>query len=82
MGIEPDILVRRRLPGAEEDLSARRSEADLRGSLENDSLTDAERRLLEQERERLEADAQRRNDDYQLAYALDILKGLAVLRED
>ncbi|MEL6128213.1 MAG: S41 family peptidase, partial [Pseudomonadota bacterium] len=82
LGIEPDILVRRRLPGEEEDLSARRSEADLRGSLENDSLTDAERRLLEQERERLEADAQRRNDDYQLAYALDILKGLAVLRED
>ncbi|MEL6679372.1 MAG: S41 family peptidase, partial [Pseudomonadota bacterium] len=46
LGIEPDILVRRRLAGEDEDIVARRSEADLRGSLANDSLSDAERRLL------------------------------------
>ncbi|MGB0497560.1 MAG: S41 family peptidase [Rubricella sp.] len=78
LGIEPDILVRRRVGGEDvEELT--RSEADLRGSLQNQSLTEDERRQLEEERARLEADAQRRNEDYQLSYALDILTGLSVL---
>ena len=34
------------------------------------------RRLLEEEERRAEASARLREDDYQLAYAIDILKGL------
>jgi carboxyl-terminal processing protease len=81
LGIEPDILVRRRLGDGEDVDTTVRSEADLRGSLTNDSLTEDEIRQLEEERARLEEDAQRRNDDYQLAYALDIIKGIAVLED-
>jgi carboxyl-terminal processing protease len=64
---------------AEEETTNRRSrsEADLRGSLEN-SLSDAEREQLEAERARHEATAKLRAEDFQLAYALDLLTGLAV----
>ncbi|MEL7214906.1 MAG: S41 family peptidase [Pseudomonadota bacterium] len=78
LGIAPDILVRPRLEGEEFDTTGR-SEADLRGSLANDSLSDDEQRQLEEEAARLEADAERRNQDYQLAYALDIIHGIAVI---
>ncbi|WP_316015496.1 S41 family peptidase [Roseobacter sp. HKCCA0434] len=80
LGIEPDVIVGQRIAGEEEEegVIPRRSEADLRGSISNDSLTPEELEQLEEERERLEADALLRNDDFQLAYALDILKGLAV----
>ncbi|MEM1383375.1 MAG: S41 family peptidase [Pseudomonadota bacterium] len=79
LGIEPDILVEeRRVTDADEDADRRsRSEADLRGSLEND-LTDDEQRQLEEERARHEATAQLRSEDFQLAYALDLLAGLAI----
>ena len=84
LGIEPDILVeRRRIDDAEEGeedespARRRRSEADLRGSLEND-LTDDERELLEAERKRHEETAKLRGEDLQLAYALDLLTGLSV----
>jgi carboxyl-terminal processing protease len=82
LGIEPDILVEERtLTTAEvEDESPaarRRSEADLRGSLEN-SLSEEERTLLREERERHEATAKLRGEDLQLAYALDLLTGLSV----
>jgi carboxyl-terminal processing protease len=80
LGIEPDILVEeRKINGAEEDDTARRtrSEADLRGSLTNE-LSDDERKLLEDERARHEATALLRQEDFQLAYALDLLAGLAI----
>jgi carboxyl-terminal processing protease len=80
LGIEPDILVEeRKINGAEEDDTARRtrSEADLRGSLSNE-LSDDERKLLEDERARHEATALLRQEDFQLAYALDLLAGLAI----
>ena len=57
-----------------------RSEADLRGTLRNDSLTEDEIRLIEEDRARAEEAAKLRVDDYQLAYALDILKGMAALQ--
>jgi carboxyl-terminal processing protease len=84
LGVSPDIVVAQRPapePEPEETSAARRSrsEADLRGSLTNDSLTEDERKQLEEERRQAEESAKRRDDDYQLAYALDILKGLAVL---
>lgn len=85
LGIEPDILVeRRRIELSEEQQEAednarrRRSEADLRGSLEN-VLSEEEIELLKEERERHEATAKLRGEDLQLAYALDMLTGLSVI---
>ena len=79
LGIEPDILVEeRKIAEAEEEATRRsRSEADLRGSLSNE-LSEDERKQLEEERARHEATAKLRQDDFQLAYALDLLAGLAI----
>ncbi|MEM6679527.1 MAG: S41 family peptidase [Pseudomonadota bacterium] len=79
LGIEPDILVeeRRIETNGEEAARRSRSEADLRGSLEN-ALSDSEREQLDAERARHEATAKLRAEDFQLAYALDLLTGLAV----
>lgn len=84
LGISPDIIVEQPRPvpaveGEDEDKPNIRSEADLRGSLNNDSLTEDEIRLIEEDRDRAEAAAALRLDDYQLAYAIDILKGLNAL---
>ena len=88
LGVSPDIVVAqpRRRPAAEEDeeqpaSAARRnrSEADLRGSLNNDSLSEDEIRQIEEDRAKAEAAAQLREQDYQLAYAVDILKGLSAI---
>ena len=82
LGIEPDILVEeRRITDADEDVQRRtRSEADLRGSLVNE-LTDDEQRQLEEERDRHEKTAELRLEDFQLAYALDLLAGLAIYEQ-
>lgn len=79
LGIEPDILVEeRRVTDADEEANRRtRSEADLRGSLENE-LSEDEQRQLDEERSRHEKTAQLRSEDFQLAYALDLLAGLAI----
>lgn len=85
LGVSPDIVVeqpRRTEATEEEDGSnarSTRSEADLRGSLDNDSLSDDEVRQIEEERARAEEVAKLREEDYQLAYAIDILKGLSAL---
>ncbi|MCF8484129.1 MAG: S41 family peptidase [Rhodobacteraceae bacterium] len=87
LGVMPDIVVNqpRKDPNAtpvEEPKSAVRrqtSEADLRGVLSNDSMTEDERKLLEEERARTEDSAKLRDEDYQLAYAVDILKGLSAV---
>ncbi len=83
LGVSPDIIVEQPLrdPNATEEETQRplRSEADLRGSLDNDSLTEDERRQIEEERDRAEQAAKLREEDYQLAYAIDILKGLSAL---
>ena len=84
LGVMPDIVVNQpaRPPeteGEEEDQSIARqpqSEADLRGIISNDSMTEDERKLLEEERARIEETAALRDEDYQLAYAVDILRGL------
>jgi carboxyl-terminal processing protease len=85
LGVSPDILVEQRLPKSESEDAAtnpnQRFEADLRGSLTNDSLTEDQKKQLEEERKVLEASAKLRDQDYQLSYALDILKGLTVLSE-
>ncbi|MFQ1702301.1 S41 family peptidase [Loktanella agnita] len=84
LGISPDIIVEQPRPRQteEEDESSSaspRSEADLRGSLDNDSLSEDEIQQIEEDRARAEAAAQLREEDYQLAYAIDILKGLNAL---
>ena len=85
LGIEPDILIEQRALAPEDDENGppprTRSEADLRGSLEN-ALTDDERKHLEDERARHEATAELRRQDLQLAYALDVLTGLSVYGAD
>lgn len=89
MGIMPDIIVAqpRREAEPEEDETPRsastfsRSEADLRGALGNDSISDEQREQIEEELAEAEATAKLRKEDYQLAYAVDILKGLAVAAE-
>ncbi|KAJ30249.1 S41 family peptidase [Sulfitobacter pontiacus] len=85
LGVSPDIIVAQ--PQAqpadteEEDATARplRSEADLRGSLNNDSLTDDQVDQIMEDRAKAEKAASLREEDYQLAYAIDILKGLSAL---
>ncbi|SLN37975.1 S41 family peptidase [Ruegeria meonggei] len=80
LGVSPDIIVEQPRPVADaedEESDARtRSEADLRGSLNNDSLSEDEIRQIEEDRAKAEATAELREEDYQLAYAIDILKGL------
>ncbi|NOX40259.1 MAG: S41 family peptidase [Alphaproteobacteria bacterium] len=83
LGIMPDILVEQRPPVAEGDAAKKpklRSEADLRGSLNNDSLTDAERKQLEADRKQQVDNAKKRESDYQMSFALDIIRGLSVLK--
>ncbi len=81
LGVSPDIIVEQPrstpLTEEEEDDARTRSEADLRGSLNNDSLSEDEIRQIEEDRAKAEATAELREDDYQLAYAIDILKGLS-----
>jgi len=90
LGVAPDIIVSQPIPaadgtGTEADAAAAaaaaktRSEADLRGIITNDSMTEDEKRLLEEERARAEEAAKLRDEDYQLAYAVDILKGLSAI---
>ena len=85
LGVSPDIVVTQPRPAPatteEEDEEDRpfRTEADLRGSLENDSLSEEEREQIESERAKAEASAELREEDYQLAYAIDILQGYLAL---
>jgi carboxyl-terminal processing protease len=88
LGVSPDIVVNQPIPpapveGAEAETAAperpARSEADLRGAISNDSMTEDERKVYEEELARAEEAAKLRDEDYQLAYAVDILKGLAAI---
>ncbi len=85
LGVAPDIVVNQprvdpTVEGTEaaaaEEAANARTEADLRGVLSNDSMTEDERRLLEEERAKAEETAKLRDEDYQLAYAVDIITGL------
>lgn len=87
LGVMPDIVVAQPVSAprtAEEEAAAEaeakgRSEADLRGAISNDSMTEEERAQMEEERARIEEAAKLRGEDYQLAYAVDILRGLAAV---
>ncbi|MGY6635156.1 MAG: S41 family peptidase [Alkalilacustris sp.] len=83
LGVSPDIVVEQpRARATEEDNGPSRplrSESQLRGSLQNDSMSEDEQRMLDEERRLAEETARLREQDYQLAYALDILRGLSKL---
>src|SRR6056297_1159283 len=85
LGVSPDVVVqqpRRDEEVAEEEETTprpSRSEADLRGRLNNDSLSEDERRQIEEDRAQAEEAEKLRDEDYQLAYAVDILRGLSLM---
>ncbi|WP_128254971.1 S41 family peptidase [Falsirhodobacter deserti] len=87
LGVSPDVVVDQ--PQRDPDTTPEdaekgsavnpRSESSLRGILSNDSMTDEEREQLEADRALVEETAKLRQDDYQLAYAVDILRGLSAM---
>jgi carboxyl-terminal processing protease len=85
LGVAPDIIVVQPKPApaveGEEPASAvpSREEASLRGALSNDAVSEDERKQIEADRARAEETAKLRLEDYQLAYAVDIIKGLSVM---
>ena len=85
MGVSPDIIVEPQPPMSKEDLEdmkqgrERLKEIDLRGALSNDNLTEEQKEIIESERERRETIADRRRKDFQLAHALDLIKGLTTV---
>jgi carboxyl-terminal processing protease len=88
LGISPDIVVQQPVKpvggetpeadAAAEESRRLQSEADLRGAISNDSMTEDEKKLYQEEQARAEEAAKLRDEDYQLAYAVDILKGLTI----
>jgi len=85
LGISPDIVVQQ--PAKPVDVAAdpakeerkTTSEADLRGAISNDSMTEDEKKLYQEEQAKAVEAAKLRDEDYQLAYAVDILKGLSTI---
>ena len=81
LGVSPDIVVEQPRPRGEDEEEKQdsgRNESDLRGSLNNNSLSDADLEQIEADREVAESSAELRDQDFQLAYAIDLLKGLRV----
>jgi carboxyl-terminal processing protease len=88
LGIAPDIVVEQPAPGEEQPEAETpppgaqlRSEADLRGALTNDSLTEDEKKQLEAAKKHQEETAKLRAEDYQLSYAIDMLRGIAYMED-
>ncbi len=90
LGVAPDIIVEQpeqiaaATPEGEDAADTAktptmRTEDDLRGRLENDAVSEDELKQLEEEEARAKSAAELRKEDYQLAYAIDILSGLSVL---
>ena len=83
LGVSPNIIVeqprRKNSEKEDEEVQRNRSEADLRGALSNDSLSEDEIQQIEADRLKAENAAKLREDDYQLAYAIDILSGLSAI---
>ena len=80
LGVEPDIVVEQVKLDKTEDGEKRKrySESQIRGSLKNDSLTEEEQEIRKKEEEAHAATEKLRGEDYQLAYAIDLLHGLSV----
>ena len=88
LGISPDIIVEH-VPTdpteTEDDETARLPsffETDLLNSLENESMTEEERLEMEEELESLRSLEELRSMDFQLGYAIDLLRGLAIFNAE
>ncbi|WP_138468894.1 S41 family peptidase [Poseidonocella sp. HB161398] len=85
LGVSPDIVVEQQpveeITEEDESKIRTRTEADLRGSLDNDSLSEDEQRQIQEEQDAALAAAHLRNQDFQLSYAIDLLKGLTALNK-
>ena len=87
LGIEPDIIVGTENVQAAETPAgaahAQRSESRLRGSLANEQAEDAETRKAKEAEDlkRREEVQKLREEDHQLAYALDLVHGLAIYHD-
>ena len=84
LGVAPDIVVNQpRVEPTEVGTEAEAAEEAANARvLSNDSMTEDERRLLEEERAKAEETAKLRDEDYQLAYAVDIITGLNAISPD
>ena len=79
LGVTPDVFLEfKRVEKSEEDNRKTFSEADLEGALSNDSLTEAEKEMLRKEEMSFQETTKRRNNDNQLAHAIDLIEGLSV----
>lgn len=83
LGVSPDILVEqpRRQPIEQDQVEEQpriRGENDLRNRLDSD-MSEDQRRQMDEELRQAEEIARLREEDYQLAFALDILRGLSAL---
>ncbi|WP_102223950.1 S41 family peptidase [Acidimangrovimonas sediminis] len=87
LGIQPDIVVPQPpTPTKADDSKAKQPdqtfEADLPGILKNDAITEQEKKQLSAEAKAADEEAKLRESDFQLAYAIDLLKGLTVIGKD
>ena len=80
LGVTPDVFIEYKREEKDEKEDKRRSwsEADLEGALSNDRLSDYEKEMLKKEDEIFKKTTRRRNEDNQLAHALDLIEGLSV----
>ncbi len=80
LGVTPDVFLEfKRVEENKEEKRKSFSEADLEGALSNDSLTDVEKEMLRKEEVSFQESNRRRNEDNQLAHAIDLIEGLSVL---
>lgn len=81
VGVVPDILVEPR-KASEDDKNSKktRSEASLRGSLTKE-LSETDKKRLDEQEEKLNEKAKLQQEDYQLSYAIDLLRGFSVLQQ-
>jgi carboxyl-terminal processing protease len=81
VGVVPDILVEPR-KASEDDKNSKktRSEASLRGSLTKE-LSETDKKRLDEQEEKLNEKAKLQREDYQLSYAIDLLRGFSVLQQ-
>ena len=81
VGVVPDILVEPRKASEDDENSKKtRSEASLRGSLTKE-LSESDKKRLDEEEEKLNEKVKLQREDYQLSYAIDLLRGFSVLQQ-
>ena len=86
LGVSPDIIVEQRAAGGGQGATQKAPAAaaadrgrPARRARATTSLTEDEKKTLEEDRKHQEETARLRAEDYQLAYAIDILRGMSYL---